>query len=275
MSSPTVDWYAHADVLLKDLIARHSDEYGLGTMSPSIYDTAWVSLVSRNVGGHSHWVFPESFQYIYEAQNGDGGWSGDGSTADAVINTLACLLSLIRHKEAWLASGVVDIVTCIDKATAFLHEKLPDLDVLSTERIAFEVVVPSLLDMLEEEGIKFDFPQLGILRRLNQKKLAKINFEMIYAAHTTLLHSLEAFVGKLDFDRVAHLKRGGNLMASPSSTAAYLMSASTWDEEAEQYLRHVLSQCKSTPKGAVPNVWPTTVFEFSWVCLRLAQFASS
>lgn len=268
MSSPVVDWYALADVLLKDLVSRYIDGFGLGTMSPSIYDTAWVSLVSRNINGQSHWVFPESFGYIYNAQAGDGSWPGDGSTTDAVINTLACLLSLFRHKRTWPANETVDVVTRIDKAIAFLHDKLPELDVLATERIAFEVVVPSLLDMLEKEGIKFDFPQLGILRALNQKKLAKINFEMIYATHTTLLHSLEAFVGKLDFDRVAHLKRGGNLMASPSSTAAYLMSASTWDEEAEQYLRHVISQCRSSPKGAVPNVWPTTVFEFSWVCLN-------
>jgi hypothetical protein len=45
------------------------------------------------------------------------------------------------------------------------------------------------------------------------------------------------------------------------------MNSSTWDDEAEAYLRRVLrrQRGKGLDPGSVPCAWPTTIFEVSWV----------
>lgn len=268
----STDWYGSANALLRSLTSRYDDRYGLGTMSASIYDTAWVALVSRTVDGQKQWIFPESFQFVYDQQAEDGSFPGDGSVADAVINTLACLLAFKHHESTW-NGGKNDIAPRSAKAVAFLNTALQTWDVKSTERIALEMIVPSLFEQLAAFGLDFDFPQRKYLFAVREKKLSMVDIEIVYKHHTTVLHSLEAFVGKIDFDRIAHHVRGGSLMASPSSTAAYLTYASKWDEAAEGYLKHVIEQCKSYGYGAVCNVWPTTVFEFSWVRARTALAA--
>lgn len=49
-------------------------------------------------------------------------------------------------------------------------------------------------------------------------------------------------------------------MASPSSTAAYLMHTTTWDNEAEDYQRHVISEGEGRGGGGVPSALPSTHF---------------
>ena len=259
--------YDQANALLKSLVERYDDGFGLGTMSASIYDTAWVALVSRTVDNKTHWVFPESFDFIYNSQAADGSWPGDGSVVDSIINTLACLLALKRHEQAGLDDTYIDLPERCDKAIAALNRDLQKWDVASTERVAFEIIVPSIFESLEKDGIKFNFSERSLLYKLYNHKLKKVKWEIIYEHRTTVLHSLEAFVGKCDFDRLAHHTRNGNLMTSPSSTAAYLTHASKWDDESEAYLRHVIEKCKAYGYGSVCCAWPTTVFEFSWVSL--------
>ena len=257
--------YDQANALLKGLVERYDDGFGLGTMSPSIYDTAWVALVSRSLDNKTKWVFPESFDFIYNSQAPDGSWSGSSSVVDSIINTLACLLALKRHEQAGLDDTYIDLSERCEKAIAALNRDLQKWDVASSERIAFEMIVPSILESLEKDGIKFDFPQRSLLYKLYTHKLKKVNWEIIYKHRTSVLHSLEAFIGKCDFDRLAHHTTGGNMMASLSSTAAYLTHASKWDDESEAYLRHVIKECKAYGYGAVCSAWPTTFFEFSWV----------
>ncbi|CCD54066.1 hypothetical protein BofuT4_uP132460.1 [Botrytis cinerea T4] len=43
-----------------------------GSGSMSTYDTAWVSMVSKDVDGVRHWLFLEAFQHIVDAQVQDG-----------------------------------------------------------------------------------------------------------------------------------------------------------------------------------------------------------
>ncbi|OTB18376.1 hypothetical protein K445DRAFT_309112 [Daldinia sp. EC12] len=61
------------------------------------------------------------------------------------------------------------------------------------------------------------------------------------------------------------------MMASPASTAAYLMNSSSWDDEAETYLRTVLHRPNNLDRGSVPCAWPTSIFEVSWVISTLAS----
>jgi hypothetical protein len=234
-------------------------------MSPSIYDTAWVSMVAKAVEGNDEvvWLFPSSFDYICDNQKASGGWEG-GDAIDEIVNSLACLLSLKRHYKVQ-TSEVSELADKIDRATQFLNTKLADWDIESTERVAFEILVPSLLDLVEHEGIHLRFPDAEKLRQLSQIKMSKINFSLLYKHPTTMLHSLESFIGTVDFDQVSHHLAGGSMMGSPSSTAAYLMNTSVWDESAERYLREAVENGKRNGDGSVCNVFPISVFEFAWV----------
>ncbi|KAH8892550.1 hypothetical protein GQ53DRAFT_746074 [Thozetella sp. PMI_491] len=55
------------------------------------------------------------------------------------------------------------------------------------------------------------------------------------------------------------------MMASPSSTAAYLMHVTDWDDEVETYLKHVIQYGVGSNSGAVPSAFPSMFFEYTWV----------
>ena len=252
--------------LLHQLLSSYNPDYGLGHMSPSIYDTAWVSMVSKD----GSWLFPSAFEYILEHQAPSGAWeSHSSSPVDDILNTLASLLALEVHNTG----GQLD--EPIGRATGFLSSCLNSWDVSSTDRVGFEITVPSLLNALSKLGVEFSFPQRSLLMDLNLAKLTKIPPRVVYDLGTPLMHSLEGLVGHIDFDRVGHHKRHGSFMASPASTAGYLMNASTWDDECEGYLAAVLSQSEPHDEGSVPCAWPTTFFELSWASLQVSSMQPS
>ncbi|KAL8799889.1 MAG: hypothetical protein Q9182_005546 [Xanthomendoza sp. 2 TL-2023] len=97
---------------------------------------------------------------------------------------------------------------------------------------------------------------------MRDSKMTRFHPSIIYSAtQTTLLHSLEALIGLIDFDRINHHKINGSMMASPSSTAAYLIYATAWDSDSEDYLRHVLSASEGAGEGGVPSALH---FEIIW-----------
>ena len=98
----------------------------------------------------------------------------------------------------------------------------------STMNVGFELLVPAHLDLLEKEGLFFDFPARTALMKIRAKKLSHFRPEMVYGeAKTTALQSLESNIGQIDFGRVSHHKVLGSMIASPSSTAAYLIYSSS------------------------------------------------
>ncbi|KAJ6538111.1 hypothetical protein B0H19DRAFT_1270474 [Mycena capillaripes] len=253
--------YSEANNLLATLLSGNNPCYGLGNMSPSIYDTAWVSMISKN----NDWLFPSAFQYLLDHQNPySGGWESPSSNTDSILNTLSALLSMKLHSNN--DSALSDR---LHKAKQCLAAQLNSWDISTAERVGFEITVPTMLSLLNEQGIDFSFPELSHLMKLNAAKLSKLSSQMIYQDRTTILYSLEGLIGRLEFDKLAHHKRNGSFMASPSSTAAYLMHASRWDDECEAYLREVLSRCELNGKGSVPCAWPTTFFELSWIVCNL------
>jgi len=234
-------------------------------MSGSIYDTAWVSMVSKLVEGKRIWLSPSSFNYICDAQDESGGWEG-GHAIDEILNTLACLLSLKIHEKVD-PNEITGMADRVEKATQFVAQRLSGWDISSTERVAFEILVPSMLDLLDAEGLRLDFPQSDKLRQLKKIKMSKINLSHLYKYPSTILHSLESLIGVVDFDKLSHHLRDGGMMASPASTAAYLMNVSNWDENAERYLHDALENGSRIKEGAVTNVFPIGTFEFAWVPL--------
>ncbi|KAI9035717.1 uncharacterized protein KD926_002968 [Aspergillus affinis] len=247
---------------------------GTSSMTTTIYHTAWVSMVSkaetRDGVSRSFWLFPECFETVLKSQSPDGGFCVNGTQLDSILSTMAATLALCKHQKSQSILGCPqspsELQGRIEKARAYLDQALHRWDVESTVQVGFEILVPSLLRMLQGEGLSWSFPARRVLMKLNRRKLDKIQPSMLYAnSSTTLLHSLESFIGIVDFGKLTHRLVNGAMMGSPSSTAAYLMHCPQWDEEAERYLRFVVP----SHKGGVPSAFPTSVFESSWVLSTL------
>ena len=257
-----------AKKLVHRLAVGCTQTYGFSSMSPAVYDTAWVALVQKQVDGRLHWLFPECLQFLLENQREDGIFGNGVSNVDDILNTSAALFALLRHSKSPLATAsfLTEVQLRITRSKEALNIRLTLWDVEASDHVGFEILVPAMLQYLENEGVVFEFPQRQELLALNRKKLTKFSPQMIYDQQaTTLVHSLEAFVGQIDFDLIMHQKSFGSMMASPASTAAYLINTSIWDDEAEDYLRNVICYGKGQGKGGVPSAFPTTIFEVSWV----------
>ena len=243
---------------------------GFGTMSPAAYDTAWVAMTEKkDRHGKLQPLFPEAYSYLEKTQSEDGSWAAETSDTDGIVNTLAALLAF-KKQERRLQDALSGNQSRCLAAEASLRRMLNSWDIEASDRVGLEILVPNLLRLLESEGITFDFPSRKSLMALNAAKVSRLGPALTSPRQTTLIHTLEAFVGSLDFDKVKHHKMpNGSMLASPSSTAAYLMNSTEWDEEAEAYLRMVYQQqSKMGHEGGFPSAFPSTIFETSWVCIQ-------
>ncbi|GME64951.1 hypothetical protein AJ79_09819 [Neofusicoccum parvum] len=262
---------------VRDLIRLIPIENGdVGFMSCAVYDTAWVSLVAKpTADGSRQWLFPECFRYVVGTQQPDGGWPAYAAGIDGILNTAASLLALRAHQaepRQITNYSAEELARRITAGTESLRAQLQAWDVTGCDHVGFEILVPTLLQLLKDQGIAFDFTGRATLMALNEKKLARFRPEFLYApVKTTALHSLEAFVGRIDFDRVQHHKTFGSYMASPSSTAAVLIHASKWDEESEEYLRWTLASGAGQGGGGMPSAFPSTYFEITWTLSTLLE----
>ncbi|KAF7905074.1 uncharacterized protein EAF01_005595 [Botrytis porri] len=279
--SVSSSYQKQARALLAKLAAQCSSisGKGFGSMSSSLYDTAWLSMVKipKTKSGNnsaSVWLFPECFEFVLAQQLPSGAWESYATPVDGILNTAAALLSLVRHLQVQPDSH--DWQLRSQKAQVALKKLLNEWDMDSTDQVGQEILIISLLGLLEGEGVSIKFPQLSALRAVRDAKLAKIPPSTIYKMKSTLYHSLEAFIGHIDFDNVSQWReRNGSMMNSPAATAAYLMNVSVWDPRSESYLRDVVSRDNGIHGGGVPCAWPTTIFEISWVIPTLAAVGVS
>ena len=256
-----------ASALVQYVAKAAGNTYEFGNLTSTIYDTAWVSMVRKPNSPVPSLLFPECFRYVLEKQLDSGGWEICGSEVDGIVNTLGGLLALKRNADIPCQLSKEVINTRAEKAVAYLENRLNSWDVGSCDYVGFEILVPSMFAFLERDGISFNFPVKELLLELNQKKLASIPPSVWSAmTQTTITHSLEAFAGKVDFSGLRQQLVHGSMCSSPSSTAAYLMFSSEWDDDAERYLRQVVSSRRSEGRATgIPGMYPTTGFEVLWV----------
>ena len=247
-----------------------NNTHDVGNQTSTIYDTAWLSMVRKPSNLDSGLLFPECFQYVLERQLPSGGWESHGAAIDGIINTLGGLLALKTNSYLPFRSiSQRDIDLRVKSTVEFLQEQLQEWDVASADYVGFEVVIPAMLELLNLEGIHFDFPGRALLMDLNQQKISKIPPSIwSKSLQTSLLYSLEAFVGKVDFSTVRHLLLYGAMGSSPAATAAFLIYSPVWDEEAETYLRNLVTSRSSNGFRGIPSMYPSTGFELLWVCHR-------
>ncbi|CAK48654.1 Ent-kaurene synthase [Aspergillus niger ATCC 13496] len=277
LSSEPQDVVTRAQHLVTGIAKGCQNQTGFGGFSISLYDTAWLSMVTKkDQNGVQHWLFPESFQYVLRQQGKDGCWGPQVTLLDTILCTMACLLSLLAHRSSPLSDQNGDyqheaklLDSRISRAEIALQQALQQWDVASTLQVGSEVLVPSLLQQLSRHGIELQFPGKQDLMKLREKKLAKFQPGMVTSKRqTTLLHSLEGLIGAVEFDELAHhCTEYGGMLGSPASTAAYLIYSSTWDDAAEKYLRRIVGHYGSC--GGVPSGFPTPIFETSWVISTL------
>ncbi|CAG8948914.1 hypothetical protein HYFRA_00002041 [Hymenoscyphus fraxineus] len=263
-----------AQLLVAGLASKLFNAIPHGSISVSTYDTAWTSMISKPISGNHQWLFPSSFSSILQSQNADGGW-GDlitGVEVDDILNSMSALLALLKHRhQTPVVDGDTlppDIDFRITDAVSWLERKLRTWDVESTEHVCFEMLVPMHLQLLREFGFEFQFPGFPFLMELHDEKVS--NFDS-HKAKDTFLYPLEAFIGVLDFDELKMQLRNGSFMSSPASTAAYLIYASVWDEEAEEYLQTVYKNGSGNGTGEFPSAFPSELFESSWMLSTLLQ----
>ncbi|KAL8791678.1 MAG: hypothetical protein Q9195_005761 [Heterodermia aff. obscurata] len=273
MASPeNLNLNERAFALVNQIAGSLSEEHGAGAITPSVYDSAWVSMVEKEVDGKKRWLFPESFRYILDRQALDGSWESYASETDGIVNTLAALLSLMKHRAAPHSSDgslPSDIESRISTATVAIQKMLQAWNVKASNLCAFEVIVPAHLELLAEYGIHFEFDGKAQLMQVFQDKISRLDSDQLSGQKaSTITYSLEAFL-QLNFNGIRHHTALGSMYASPSSTAAYLIRTSEWDEEAERYLRRAIDTGSGKGDGSVPNVFPTT-FEMLWVGFRFA-----
>ncbi|KAG9229804.1 hypothetical protein BJ875DRAFT_521962 [Amylocarpus encephaloides] len=243
-----------------------------GHLTSSIYDTAWVAVLRKP--GVPGLLFPECYQYILDQQHAGSGWGkSPESEIDGIMSTLGGLFALGRNLDI-IQSQIFrgELAIRIQNGAEFLNGKLQTWDVASCDHVGFEIIIPCMLEHLNQQGLTFTFPGKTLLAKLNEKKLGKIH-PAVWSGkvQTTITHSLEAFLGKGDFSRLKDQRVLGGMGSSPASTAAYLMSCSEWDDEVETYLRTVLGSRWVGEIGGVPGMYPTTGFEVLWIASTLLE----
>ena len=216
-------------------------------ISPSVYDTAWLA-----------WLYPQAREWLIYAQHPDGSWGAELEYYhDRVISTLAAINAIAatctnQHDLARIEPGI-----------RYLEKAIPRLSEDVYETVAFELLLPSLVQTGQTLGLKYDQvarliePQLPVY----YQKLALLPEKMLYAPATTIPHSLE-FVGfeKLDHSAIPPLRAGnGSIHNSPSATA-FVEVAIKGSGQGQAYLERILAERGNT----APLLFPFELFEIVW-----------
>jgi len=270
-----LDYSTRASILIRKLVDEHDPKYGSGSMTCSIYDTAWVSMIAKTTDGQTRWLFPSSFRYLLDHQQHDGGWQNSISDNDGILNSLAALLALCRHirQPRQMKGGLEDLKHRKSRAVYFLEAKFSSWIIdSSATHSRIQPLLAKLLQMLQGEGLQFSFPGRNIFFHGRGSRNPNCSLRAIYSdLKTEAAGLLEGRIGEIDFGRVGQHKISGSMMAAPASTAAYLMNCPTWDDEAEAYLTHIVSLGNGQSTGGVPTKFPTTVFEVTGAIATLLE----
>ncbi|MCP4425828.1 MAG: cyclase [Chloroflexi bacterium] len=235
-------------------------QIGLGKMTNTAYDTAWVARL-HELGEP---MAEEALEWLRANQLEDGSWGAKEPLYyhDRVISTLAAIIALAKR-------GLAEDRIRIQRALPALGDYLEKLDLdPAGETIAFEMLMPTL--MAEAKTLRLvprgGTGMLNAMTMMREIKLAQTPGRMI-SRYITMAFSAE-MAGKdgLRILDTANLQEAnGSVGFSPSATAYYALNVNPNDTKALSYLRKTFVDC-----GA-PNVAPIDIFETAWSLWNLAQ----
>ena len=234
-----------------DLLKRMKDVPN--HISPSAYDTAWVA-----------WLYPEARDWVVNAQHPDGSWGSDLEYyQDRVISTLSAINAI-----AATSTNGHDLQR-IERGIGYLERTIPCLPSDISDLIGFELLLPSLVNIGRNLGLKYDRIASLIEPEMPKyyQKLALIPQEMVYSPKTVVPYSLE-FVGFEAFDKFAipPLRSvNGSIHNSPSATA-FVEIATQGSEKGRAYLDSLMERYN----GTVPGFTPLWFFEIIWTLYHLS-----
>jgi hypothetical protein len=214
-------------------------------VAPVDYDSA---VVARLRDAHGQLCFPQTLAWLARRQRPDGTWGADRWHAhDRLVSTLAAIRCLHESQSAPAA---------VERALEAIPTLIARLDEDDHETIGFEVIAPYLLDWCRAAGLALPAASLDAERQRRAERIAQ-------GVQGTLLFSIDGLetiprtVSRLISPR-------GSLLASPSSTAAYLAcypaTPRSW-----AYLVWLAEQ----NDGGIPAVHPINSFATAWPCFYL------
>jgi len=229
-----------------------------GAMSEVAYDTALVSAL-RDPRDPGRLTFPASLGWLRQHQHPDGSWGGRIPTAhDRLVSTLAAVVRLAEAPDDW-ARGAVR------SGLAWVHDHARDWVGEPHETIAFELLVPRLVDEARGLGLPLPYADLAPVTALRDDKLRRLPPDVLYDRPTSVVHSLE-FLGRgLDWERARALRGANGAYGNSPSATAHMLGGGR-DPAAEAYLRRVVAVSLN---GGACTVYPFEVFERNWVLYNL------
>ncbi len=206
-------------------------------MSPSAYDTAWVSKVLKS---------DELLDWLIKNQKEDGSWGCQiNYYHDRILSTYTVVnyfKSLKKYQEN------------IEKGESFIRKNLTNLQKDKLESFGFEFVVGKIIDELN--------PDLSELKQYynfqREEKMKRIPREVLLSGQSTIVHYAELLVDLISNQALVNLEKLPNLNCSPSATA-WLYSLSG-KEEQKKYLRLCLTENKF-----IPTLYPLENFGTAWI----------
>ncbi|HEY8744748.1 MAG TPA: hypothetical protein VIU62_16760, partial [Chloroflexota bacterium] len=165
-------------------------------------------------------------------------------------------------REPWAASAV-------QRGLEYVHLHATDWQTSPHETVAFELLVPRLLDEARSWELPLPYAAFDAITHLRADKLRRLPSDQLYRGPTTLVHSIEFLGADLDRDQVGKLRsRNGAFGNSPSATAFVLRHVN--DQQSEAYLRRSMAVSLN---GGACTVYPIEIFEKAWVLYNLGPAA--
>uniref|UniRef100_A0ACD5VBT8 Uncharacterized protein n=1 Tax=Avena sativa TaxID=4498 RepID=A0ACD5VBT8_AVESA len=240
------------NVKRKEREARIRKQLHQFTVSPSAYDTAWVSMVPLP-GSPQAPLFPQCIDWLLGNQKDDGSWgienNGSAVSKDILLSTLASVIALKKWNigEEHITRGL-----------RFIGQ---NFSIVLDDQIAapldFSLIFHGMLRVAIAMGLEFPaFQRTDIDKILHvwEEELERLYMENSYGTKAYIAYVSEGLGNLVDWSEVIKFQRkNGSLFNSLSTTAALLIQRS--DDKALQFLRSVVSKFGS----AVPAVYPVNM----------------
>jgi len=237
----------------KEREARIRKQLQQVTVSPSAYDTAWVSMVPLPGFPHAP-LFPQCIEWVLGNQNDDGSWGinifGSAATKDILLSTLACVAALRKWNlgEEQMRRGLQFI--------GMNFSIVMDKQIVAP--VGFSLIFPSMLSLTIAMGLEFpSIRQADVdeILQLRKEELERLSTEKSSGTKAYIAYVSEGLGNMVDWvDVMKFQKKNGSLFNSPSTTSALLVHK--YDDKALQFLSSVVSKFG----GAVPTVYPLDIY---------------